>query len=82
MSRGVLFGGAFGEVPLTLASKIKGSGKGRSVVQSIIDDDHQTEEIQFVRAVMEGLRDLENGKIYSAAETKAKFGIERPKADR
>jgi hypothetical protein len=34
-----------------------------------------TEEKAFVRAVNEGLRDLEKGKVFSVAETKAKFSI-------
>jgi len=29
----------------------------------------------FIKAVLEGLRDLEKGKVFSVAETKAKFGI-------
>ena len=57
--------------PVLLTSR----GKGVAVVQSIGDYENQTEEIEFMRAVVEGLRDLEKGKVYSVAETKAKFGI-------
>lgn len=57
--------------PVLLTSR----GKGVAVVQSIGDYESQTEEIEFMRAVVEGLRDLEKGKVFSVAETKAKFGI-------
>jgi prevent-host-death family protein len=57
--------------PVLLTSR----GKGVAVVQSIGDYENQTEEIEFMRAVVEGLRDLEKGKVFSVAETKAKFGI-------
>ena len=57
--------------PVLLTSR----GKGVAVVQSISDYENQTEEIEFMRAVVEGLRDLEKGKVFSAAETRAKFGI-------
>jgi hypothetical protein len=50
-------------------------GKGVAMVQSISDNENQTEEIAFMKAVVEGLRDLEKGKVFSAAETKAEFGI-------
>ncbi len=32
-------------------------------------------ETPFVRAVFAGLQDLEKGKVFSVAETKAKFGV-------
>jgi prevent-host-death family protein len=50
-------------------------GKGVAVVQSLADYESQAEEVAFMRAVVEGLRDVEKGATLSVAETKAKFGL-------
>lgn len=50
--------------PVLLTSR----GKGVAVVQSIGDYEAQTEEVAFMRAVVEGLRDVEKGKTLSVAE--------------
>jgi prevent-host-death family protein len=60
-----------GHRPVLLTSR----GKGVAVVQSLVDYEKQTEEVDFMRAVVEGLRDIEKGKTLSAAETRAKFGL-------
>lgn len=57
--------------PVLLTSR----GKGVAVVQSIGDYENQTEEIAFMRAVVEGMKDVEKGKTLSAAEARAKFGL-------
>ena len=57
--------------PVLLTSR----GKGVAVVQSIGDYENQTEEIAFMRAVVEGLQDVEKGKTLSVAETRARFGL-------
>jgi hypothetical protein len=46
-----------------------------AVVQPVADDENLTEETEFMWAIVEGLRDFENGEVFSATETKAKFGI-------
>lgn len=50
-------------------------GRGVAVVQSLGDYEDQVEEIAFMRAVVEGIRDVEKGKTLSLAEAKAKFGM-------
>jgi prevent-host-death family protein len=57
--------------PVLLTSR----GKGVAIVQSVADYEHQTEEIAFMRAVVEGLQDVEKGRTLSVAETRAKFGL-------
>jgi prevent-host-death family protein len=57
--------------PVLLTSR----GKGVAIVQSVADYEKQAEEIAFMRAVVEGLQDVENGKTLGVAETRAKFGL-------
>lgn len=57
--------------PVLLTSR----GKGVAVVQSVQDYEKQTEEIAFMKAVLEGLRDIEKGNTISLAEARAKFGL-------
>jgi prevent-host-death family protein len=51
-------------------------GRGVAVVQSVSDFEQAEEERAFMRAVVEGLADLEAGKEVSLAEAKARFGVE------
>ena len=57
--------------PVLLTSR----GKGVAIVQSVADYEHQNEEIAFMRAVVEGLQDVEKGRTFSMAEARAKFGL-------
>lgn len=57
--------------PVLLTSR----GRGVAIVQSVADYEKQTEEIAFMRAVVEGLQDVEKGKTLGVAETRAKFGL-------
>lgn len=57
--------------PVLLTSR----GKGVAVVQSLADYEKQADEMAFMRAVVEGLRDVEKGRTLSVAETRAKFGL-------
>ncbi len=57
--------------PVLLTSR----GKGVAVMQSVQDYEKQTEEIAFMRAVVEGLQDVEKGRTLSVAETRAKYGL-------
>jgi len=57
--------------PVLLTSR----GKGVAVVQSIGDYEAHAEELAFMRAVVEGLRDVEKGRTLSVAEVRAKFGL-------
>lgn len=57
--------------PVLLTSR----GKGVAVVQSVQDYEKQTEEIAFMRAVVEGLKAVGKGKTYSVAEARAKYGL-------
>lgn len=50
-------------------------GRGVAVVQSLSDYEAAQEERAFMRAVIEGLSDLENGQELSLAETKARLGL-------
>ena len=57
--------------PVLLTSR----GRGVAVVQSISDFEKGEEERAFMRAVVEGLADLEEGRQISLAEAKARFGL-------
>jgi hypothetical protein len=50
-------------------------GKGVAVVQSLGEYENQVGKITFMRAVVEGLMDVEKGRSLSLAEAKAKFGL-------
>lgn len=58
-------------------SKVKKSPFGRSTGKL----EKLTEEIAFMRAVAESLRDIEKGKVLSASETKAKLGLKTRQND-
>jgi prevent-host-death family protein len=57
--------------PVLLTSR----GHGVAVVQSLSDYENQAEEIAFMRAVVEGLQEVEKGKTLTAAEVRAKYGL-------
>ena len=51
-------------------------GRGIAVVQSVADYEAAEEERAFMRAVVEGLADLEAGRDISLLEAKARLGLE------
>ena len=51
-------------------------GCGVAVMQSVIDYEAAEEERVFMRAVVEGLSDLEAGREMSLPEAKARLGLE------
>ena len=51
-------------------------GHGIAVVQSVADYEAAEEERAFMRAVVEGLADLETGRDISLLEAKARLGLE------
>ena len=57
--------------PIVLTSR----GRGVAVVQSIADYEKGEEERAFMRAVVEGLADLDAGRELSLKEVKAKLGL-------
>lgn len=50
-------------------------GRGVAVVQSVSDFEAAEEERAFMRAVVEGLADLEAGREVSLAQARARFGL-------
>jgi prevent-host-death family protein len=57
--------------PVLLTSR----GRGVAVLQSVSDFEKAEEERAFMRAVLKGLADLEEGREVSLAEAKARFGL-------
>lgn len=57
--------------PILLTSR----GRGVAVVQSVTDFERSEEERAFMRAVVEGLADLEASREFTLAEAKARFGL-------
>ncbi|MHB8346150.1 MAG: type II toxin-antitoxin system Phd/YefM family antitoxin [Acidiferrobacterales bacterium] len=57
--------------PVLLTSR----GRGVAVVQSVADYESAEEERSFMRAVVEGLSDLEAGREVSLAKAKARLAI-------
>jgi prevent-host-death family protein len=51
-------------------------GRGVAIVQSIADYEKSEEERAFMRAVVEGLADLEEKREISLLEAKARLGLE------
>lgn len=51
-------------------------GRGIAVVQSVADYEAAEEERAFMRAVVEGLADLETGRDISLLEAKVRLGLE------
>ena len=57
--------------PVLLTSR----GRGVAVVQSLADYEANEEERDFMRALVEGLTDLEEGRELSMADAKARLGL-------
>jgi len=57
--------------PVLLTSR----GHGVAVVQSLDDYEKKEEERNFMKAILEGLRDLEAGRTVSFSKVKAKFNL-------
>jgi len=58
--------------PLLLTSR----GRGVAVIQSVSDYEKAEEERAFMRAVVEGLADLDQGREVSLEEAKARLGLQ------
>jgi prevent-host-death family protein len=57
--------------PVLLTSR----GRGVAVVQSVSDFEQAENERAFMRAMMQGMADLEEGREVSLADAKARFGL-------
>ena len=57
--------------PVLLTSR----GKGVAIVQSLADYEKAEEEREFMRAVVEGLADLEGGREVSLEEARVQLGL-------
>ncbi len=57
--------------PVLLTSR----GRGVAVVQAVTDYEAAEEERAFMRAVVTGLADIQDGREFSLAEVKARLGI-------
>jgi prevent-host-death family protein len=55
-------------------------GRGVAVVQSLKDYGTQTEELSFLRGVVQGLMDLEEGREMSLTDVKKRLGLVRTNA--
>jgi prevent-host-death family protein len=50
-------------------------GRGVAVVQSLKDYETQTEELAFLRGVVEGFMDLEEGREMSLSDVRKRLGL-------
>ena len=57
--------------PVLLTSR----GRAVAVIQSVVDYEKAEDERAFMRAVVEGLADLEEGREVSFEEAKARLGV-------
>ena len=57
--------------PVLLTSR----GRGVAVVQSLKDYETQTEELAFLRGIVQGLMDLEEGREMNLADVKKRLGL-------
>jgi len=57
--------------PVLLTSR----GRGVAVVQSLKDYEAETEERAFLKGVVQGLMDVEEGRTVSLADVKKRFGL-------
>ena len=57
--------------PVLLTSR----GRGVAVVQSVAEYENAEEEREFMRAVVEGISDLESGRDVSLAEARKRLGL-------
>ena len=58
--------------PVLLTSR----GRGVAIVQSLKDYESETEERSFLRGVVQGLMDLEEGREMDLAEVKKRIGLD------
>ncbi len=58
--------------PVLLTSR----GRGVAVVQSVKDYEAEAEERAFLKAVVQGLVDVEKGRTVSLADTKKRLGLD------
>ena len=58
--------------PVLLTSR----GRGVAVVQSVRDYEDEAEERAFLKAVVQGLVDVEQGRTVSLADAKKRLGLE------
>jgi prevent-host-death family protein len=59
--------------PVLLTSR----GRGIAVVESVKDYEEKAEEQAFLRGVVQGLMDIEEGRETSLAEVKKRLGVNR-----
>ena len=57
--------------PILLTSR----GRGVAVVQGIEEFEKNSEELEFVKAIAQGLMDLEEGKTMSLKDVKKRLGL-------
>jgi len=57
--------------PILLTSR----GRGIAVVQGLDEYEKQEEELQFVKAIAQGLVDIKEGKTFNVNEVKLKLGL-------
>jgi len=50
-------------------------GRGVAVVQALPEYESETDECAFMRAVVQGLMDIEEGRVSSLADVKTRLGI-------
>lgn len=50
-------------------------GRGVAVIRSLKDYETETEELAFIRSVVQGLVDLEEGREMDMAEVKSRLGL-------
>lgn len=57
--------------PVLLTSR----GRGVAIVQSLKDYEAETEELSFLRGVVQGLMDLDDGREIDLADVKKRLGL-------
>ena len=62
---------AEGKRPVLLTS----CGRGVAVVQSLVEYERQDEERAFMRAVVQGLRDVDKGRTVGLLEAETRLGL-------
>jgi prevent-host-death family protein len=62
---------AEGKRPVLLTSR----GRGVSVVQSLVEYERQDEERAFMKAVVQGLRDVDKGHTVGLLEAETRLGL-------
>ena len=59
--------------PVLLTSR----GRGVAVVESVKDYEEKTEEQEFLRSLVQGLMDIEEGREINLAEVKKRLGLSK-----